>query len=411
MTMSRLKAENKRRSAMGNFQRHRSMPESLTPHGNAEDQQKLDESLSLANSSETDTHVRDESYERLVNEKEQLKYYNDFLESDLQKKMDDMIVLRKSFNAVRTELMECKDKLKRQSATTLSSASMTFGGRQSSLRSLLYYPPAMKPLTGDTIAKATQTDLTPCTACANLSDLSVMPAIAANATPHPNVNMNDITYDSSAGSIEMPLLSMPPAVRQLKSGNPIQRINMKPLSLNFSRESTDVDANGNSIIAENSTVNSLQPSSSNRIATNNSGSSHPSSNDSAIEIESRSPQPAYHSQPALGIGQMIDSCNQECMYFDRRNNCVIKVMPLSHTNATTGVNTSSCSRSFSVMPLLDNTQRMQRRKKSLVARMRRILGSCVRCEDSNQTMDNSNGTYTVGISLLSNESDLSQNVR
>lgn len=220
-------SEQKRRNATGAFQRHRSMPESLTPCGNPEDQQKLDESLLTVNSSGTNTNSRDESYERLYRR-------IDYLESKLFQKFEEVILLRKNFDAARNDLTECQDKLRRQAA----------GGNRTidhSLHSLMYYP----TLASERVAKATQTDLVLTTAhMSHLSDLSDMPSIADNATPHPNVNLNDITYDSRDGSIEIPLLSVRPEPKKSTkmSGN------LKPLLLNFSNDCSEVDANGNAVI-------------------------------------------------------------------------------------------------------------------------------------------------------------------
>ncbi|XP_034483205.1 protein swallow-like isoform X2 [Drosophila innubila] len=387
-------------NASGAFQRHRSMPESLTPRGNAEDQQKLDESLSTANSSETNTNSnsRDESYERLLSEKD---WRIDHLESKLFKKFEENIQLRKNFEAARNyfeaarkDLTECQEKLKRQAA----------GGNGAlghSLHSLMYYPTLPHPSERERVAKATQTDLAH---MLHLSDLSDMPAIAANATPHPNANLNDITYDSRDGSIEIPLLSVRPEPNKSTkmSGH------LQPLLLNFSNDCSEVDANGNALnkAGGDAGINS-QPSSCNRIVTNNSGSSHPSSNDSAIDIEGhelRSPQPRFRGQTInfVPVGDII--------YIDKHNNRVIELVSLNpatrigNSNADSSNNTSTQSQSFDYMQYTSNNH-TNRRKRSLASRMLRIFGPCARCDDPNQTLDATNATYTVAVPLLGNDSD------
>ncbi|XP_030568251.1 protein swallow [Drosophila novamexicana] len=402
--------EKQRRTTAGTFQRHRSMPESLTPRGGAEDQQKLDESLT--NSSGTDQHMRDESYERLINEKESLQWHNKMLEKQLYERIDANILLRNNFELIRTELTDCKDKLKRQTALVVSGAGHAFGAGGHSVRSQIY----CHALPNVRVTKATQTDLPVITGhMSNLSDLSDMPAIAANATPHPNANLHDLTYDSSAGSIEIPLLSVPPAIRQPKLTKSLKKSgHIKPLSLNFSNDSADVDAHGH---AAGEDVNgNLQPTSSNRATTNNSGSSHPSSNDSAIDIEGhelRSPQPKFGHQ-AINFAPMLNWSQREgIICFEKTSNRVMELVPLNThepDNGNTNTNNSSSSISQFSMQQYRTYAHIGQRKRSLAARMLRLFGPCARCDDPNQ-MDASNATYTVGIPLLPNDSTRSHNLR
>ncbi|XP_064536444.1 protein swallow [Drosophila montana] len=401
--------EKQRRNTAGTFQRHRSMPESLTPRGGAEDQQKLDESLT--NSSGTDQHLRDESYERLINEKESLQWHNKMLEKQLYERIDANIVLRNNFEIIRTELTDCKDKLKRQTALAVCGGGNAFGSGHS-VRSQMH----CHSLPNVRMTKATQTDLPMITAhISNLSDLSDMPDIAANATPHPNANLHELTYDSSAGSIEIPLLSVPPAIRQPKLTKSLKKSGLiKPLSLNFSNDSADVDAHGHAIAGEDVNGN-LQATSSNRATTNNSGSSHPSSNDSAIEIEGhelRSPQPKFGHQ-AINFAPMLNWGQREgIIYFEKTSNRVIELVPLNThepDNGNINNNSSSSTSQFSMQQYRAHTH-IGQRKRSLAARMLRLFGPCARCDDPNQ-MDASNATYTVGIPLLSNDSTRSHNLR
>ncbi|XP_023167732.2 protein swallow isoform X2 [Drosophila hydei] len=372
--------EKQRRNSAGSFQRHRSMPESLTPRGGTDDQQKIDHSLSLANSSSTDTQIRDESYERLISEKDHLQSYNDYLESRLYKKINDNLVLRKNFEVIRTELTDCKDKLKRQAVGPAAAHS---------LRSLMYCPPNE--------SVATQTDLP---ALSHLSNISNMPAIAANATPHPVTNLNDITYDSSVGSIEIPLLSVQPAGHQLKLTKSVKKSGIiKRLSLNFSSDSADVDAKGQALTGLEVGVN-MQPTGSNDIPTNHSRSSHPSSNDSAIEIEGNELRSPHQANFGPGVDMREWEQRRGLIYFDKHRNRVFELVPLNQHESS---NSSSINQSqFSMLQYTANTNFGQR-KKSLATRMLRLLGPCARCDDPNQ-IDTSTATYTVGIPLLANES-------
>ncbi|KAH8386485.1 hypothetical protein KR093_000787 [Drosophila rubida] len=404
-------------SASGPFQRHRSMPECLTPRDDDQHQQQHqqqrddEESMSVANSSDaTNTaHTRDESYERLINEKDFLQSHNNFLEARLYKKIDENILLRKNIDVMRNELSEYKDKLKRQAA---NSNSIKFGH---SLHSLVYNPVVNSETT------ATQTDLPPLSLSATtahmtsqLSNLSDLPAIAANATPHPNThpNLNDITYDSRDGSIEIPLLSVQPTTRrhldpQHGNNSSNNNNNMKPLSLNFSDDSGDVDANGNAIIMR---IGSNR--NGHTTTTNNSGSSQPSSNDSAIEIVERSPQPPRFRGETITFGPAGNwSQRKTIICFDKHSNRVIDLIPLNAVEASSRqpaesvmVNSSNSSSQSFVFGQYTTNAFMRRPKKSLTSRILRLFGPCARCDDPNQTFDATNATYTVGIPLLNDDS-------
>lgn len=165
--------EQQHRNTSGTFQRHRSMPECLTPRGNAEDQQKLDESL--ANSSGTDINLRDESYERLINEKISMQSYIDYLQETLSKQTEANFQLKKNFEVVRNDLTECKDQLKRQTALIKETEV------RNAIHSHAYGHPSRIGIECS-VARATQTDLSLATGHVwNISDLSDIPGI----TSHP----------------------------------------------------------------------------------------------------------------------------------------------------------------------------------------------------------------------------------
>lgn len=155
--------EEQQRNRAGTFQRHRSMPECLTPRGNAEDQQKLDESLSL-----------DESYERLLKEKQS---YIDYLQEALSKQTEANFQLKKNFEVIRDDLTECKDQMKRQAALIKETE------LRNAIHSYAYGLPLRNHSTGS-VARATQTDVTLATNHVwNISDLSDIPG-------HTPLNLN-----------------------------------------------------------------------------------------------------------------------------------------------------------------------------------------------------------------------------
>ncbi|BFG02989.1 protein swallow [Drosophila madeirensis] len=377
------------------FQHHSSMPEYLTPtatararaaHFSADELHNLD--VSLDNSSAgntTDAKTANDSYERLLsenerlhndkedlkdaqvrleNEHQRLQSYSDYLQAKLDEKAMENMQLRRSCEMMRTDLTDCEQKLKRN--------------QSHSLRSLNFYLP-------ESVPKATQTD----------QELLSL-ALADTATPLPGSNVNNLTYDSSAGSIEVALLSVAPAARQPNPGKP--KKNIQPLSLDFSNDSTEAEPNGGA-----SATNRAAGTNKRAAAPNNSESSHPSSNDSAIEVEAldlRSPS-RYHSQPQATIFPPIQDWAQSegIYYFDKRNNRVIEVRSINISQSTNPDNTGT-----SETILLDQSQTQNRHKKSSMGtRMLRLFGPCVRCTDANQSINASSSTYTVGLPLLREE--------
>ncbi|KAH8288266.1 hypothetical protein KR044_010468 [Drosophila immigrans] len=348
-------------SSSASIQRHRSMPETLQQQQQMEQQEE--ESMSVANSSSDATntaHARDESFVRLANF---LQSQNNFLEARLYQKIDEL----------RSELSECKDKLQRQSNND---------NNNNNLHSLMYYP---------TTATATQTDL--------LSGI-----MATTATPHPNANLNDITYDSRDGSIEIPLLSVQHTTRQRLE--PITNHNLQPLSLNFSDE---VDANNRNITDGNESNRNHNGNRDGHTRTNNSGSSQPSSNDSAIEIVElpRSRSATVTVAPAFDWGQA-----KRVICFDKHSNRLVDLIPLhavqascsTASNNTSSVSNSNSSQSFLFSQYTTTYSMSRRRKKSLGMRLLSVFGPCARCNDPNQTMDATDATYTVGLPLLNDDS-------
>ncbi|XP_060663076.1 protein swallow [Drosophila nasuta] len=430
-------------NSAGAFQRHRSMPETLTPRDDNDDrhhQQHQEESMSVANSSDTNTaHPRDESYERLMNENyfldsrknfletmlressdklQRQSGHNNYLQSRLYKEMDENIALRNNIDLLRNELIEYKNKQQWQQSNKCLAGTQTGTGSGPSLHSFMYYPIAASN-DNTVVTTATQTDLP--THLSPLYNLSDMTAIAATATPHFNANLNDITYDSRDGSIEIPLLSVQPTTRHrdtMMTNN--NNHNMMRLALNFSNDSAEVDANGNSIniiaIRSDANGNLLQPSRSSNLngnaTTNNSDSSQPSSNDSAIEIAERHEE--MHSPPPLLRGETFTfrparNWNQrKILYFDKHCNRVTDLIPLNvvHTSSSSTENAHNSNNSNQSIIFSQHTTNTfgRRLRKSFASRILRILGPCASCDDPNQTLDASNGTYMVGIPLLNENS-------
>ncbi|XP_030386571.1 protein swallow [Scaptodrosophila lebanonensis] len=352
--------DQKRRTKPNTFQRHRSMPETLTPkamprevHYSAEELRTAKESSSTNNnSSEGDAQTstdRDESYERLLNEKDRMQSYNEYLQAQLHKELDEKILLRRNFEAVRIELDDHKLMLKRQNCVNYARG----GQQRHSLGSLIYCPVS--------IEKSTQTE--------HISMPGQLPSLPETLPP----SAKNLTFDSSglsAGSSEVALLSVGPAPNNNNNNaNRKTNANIQPLALNFSNDSVEMDSHGN---VESNAGTVQAASSSNR-------NSHPSSNDSAIEVEVelRSPTPdasRYRRNSIIFIPtEVADQRERErerVYYFDKRSNRVIeleKVSSLSNED-----------------PSRENVV-FFRRKRSLRSRFLRIFGPCVSCQDANNS--------------------------
>ncbi|EDV32901.2 uncharacterized protein Dana_GF22270 [Drosophila ananassae] len=392
-----------RRNSGASMLRHSSMPEYLTPrsrqrhgggHYSVDQLHQKDESL--ADSSEGGNASNNQSYDRLQSELEALQLerdrqtsYNNYLQEKLDKKVMESMQLKMNFEVLRTELTDCKQKLTRYQAHSLRS---------------LNWPPVGIP-------KATQTDrqLAPVAAIASSSS-SLNPAqnVMENyVTPHPNGNAN-LTYNSSDGSIEIALLSVAPTARP---AHPDLR-KVQPMSLDFSNESADGGEanNANGEARGNSNNSSSRPRTrrGHGPGPNNSESSHPSSNDSAIEVEGHESRSPFQPQ-----GREWRHRRQEeaVYYFDKRNNRVIEVMAINlgqgHNQSH---NLSQVSVSDSRAQLLNNSQflsqsqvRIRTKRRTLGSRVMRFFGPCVRCRYAEDGNPGINGTYTVGLPLMEEE--------
>ncbi|XP_022219118.2 protein swallow [Drosophila obscura] len=388
--------DQQRRNAIKKFQRHSSMPEYLTPtssargaHFSVDELHNLDESLDNSSAGNmTDSKTPNDSYERLTemerlqndkedlkvvkerleDEKLQLQSYNDFLQTKLDDKAMENLQLRRNIDALRIDLTDCQEKLKRN--------------QHYSLRPPNFCPHASVP-------KATQTD----------QELLSF-ALADSATPLPDSNPKNLTYDSSAGSIEVALLSVAPAARKPNPGKP--KKNIQPLSLDFSNDSTEAEPNGN-VGASTGHSSSRAVTSRLAAAPNNSESSHPSSNDSAIEVEALDLRSPYHRQPQGSIyPPMQDWVHSDGIYyFDNRNNRVIEVRSI---NISQNMSSNPDESGTSERNLLDQSHVQLRHKRtSMGSRILRLFGPCVRCTDANQSVNASSATYTIGLPLLREE--------
>ncbi|EDW82035.2 uncharacterized protein Dwil_GK25586 [Drosophila willistoni] len=382
------KQDQQRRSSSNKIQHHSSMPETLTPTNSnpvrdslrivnlsnflddGDEMHKSNESLATGSAMKIHDVIE---FERLVNEneemlnekaqlqneKERLQSYCNYLQDRFDKKAMETMMLRKNFDIIRNELTNSKDKLKRQQI------------HGHSMVSLVHHP-----LSG--IERSTQTERNleiASSSSSRISNLSDLPVV----TPHPNLHLNNLTYDSSVGSIEIALLSVAPA-----NPNP-RKMNIQPLSLNFSNDSVEVNNNA----AHGS---SSRPGSSNRTE-----SSQPSSNDSAIDID-RSP---FYGGNCEGT-----------YFFDKGNNRVVKLanlLPLnpSGKNNKRATTTNNSDRNTNLLDQsLISTQGvpLMRSKPSLGTRLLRLFGPCTRCHDPhNQSANASSVTYTVSLPLLDDE--------
>ncbi|KAH8308571.1 hypothetical protein KR018_008469 [Drosophila ironensis] len=396
--------DEERRSRM---HRHSSMPEYLTPKSRPRSNDGHYSVDELTNSSGEGEGVADthEHCERLMDtlrqERDRQLSYSNYLQDKLDKKVIESMELRINFDEVRGELADCKQKLTRYQALSLRS---------------LNGPPVGVP-------KATQTERQPDRHLLPVAAISLTapPGSASSAvqyimenyvTPHPtHGHAPNLTFNSSDGSIELALLSVaPPTARQ---PHPELR-NVQPLSLDFSNESGEVA--GNTASGSGNSPSSSRARRERGPGPNNSESSHPSSNDSAIEVEgheSRSPFQQQQEEPSREWRHRPR--DQAIYYFDKRNNRVVEVMSidLGQRQSQSGDinhNQSQSSVNDSQAQLLSNSQAQmpfRTKRRSLGSRvMQHLLGPCVRCRYFNAHLDSSqvvNGTYTVGLPLLDDD--------
>ncbi|XP_017054789.1 protein swallow [Drosophila ficusphila] len=365
--------DQKRRNASASgFQRHSSMPEYLTPNSrrvDAGERFKLDNSHynyncnSNSNSNYNSNSTSSCSYERLLAEvevlqqekeslqqdKETLQTYKDQLQFRLDEKIGEMLSMKFNYDALRSELSDCQQKLRRH--------------QSHSLRSLNFWPPAG-------IDQATQTD----------------PFSAVNTVATPG----DLTYNSSDGSIEMVLLSAAPTVRIPQ--NPGQsKLAIPPKSLDFSNDSTEADASGNGDTRGGSSSLALVRRDP---APNSSETSQPSSNDSAIECEG-------HEEERPSSRQWVH--REGIYYFDKRHNRVIEVLGINLSQDTSQNQSINDSQAHLLIQSMTQSQIQAQvhgrtRRTTLGSRMLRLLGPCVRCKNGDQ-LNASTSTFTVGLPL------------
>ncbi|XP_016986968.1 protein swallow [Drosophila rhopaloa] len=380
--------DQKRRSAsrMG-FQRHSSMPEYLTPksrrtegHFEVENElPKMDNSShSYSNSSCSCERLLakveslQEDKESLQHDKEHLQAYNDYVQGCLNKKIADMLQMRHNFETLRTELSDCHQKLSRY--------------QNHSVRSLNSWLP-----TG--IERATQTDFSAATC----------PSATGNAlaltTPHPH-SMDNLSFNSTDGSIEMALLSVTPPVRiQQNPGR--SKMAILPQSLDYSSVIIEADGSGNGEVRGDSSSRELarrEP------APNNSESSQPSSNDSAIEVEGHEEERASSRRR----GHQADSGG--IYFFDKRNSRVVEVLRIKlsqNQSLDTSQNQSiNDSQAHLLVQSMSSSHRqthvhLRTKRTTLGSRMLRLLGPCVRCRNGDP--NSSNATFTVGLPPMAEE--------
>ncbi|XP_016936916.2 protein swallow [Drosophila suzukii] len=377
--------DQKRRNASGSgFQRHSSMPEYLTPNsrrdGDHDGHFKMDSSPTHSHSNSNcnsscsyerllaEIESLQQDRERLQHEKKHLQAYNEHIQLSLDKKMADNIQMKRNFEIMRTELSDCQQKLRRH--------------QSHSLRSLNSWPPAG-------VAKATQTEplLAMATICSSGNALK---------TPLP---LGNLTYNSSDGSIELALLSVAAPVRIPQNPDQSKKA-IRPQSLDFSSVSTEADGSGTGEAPGNSASRALVRRAP---APNNSKTSQPSSNDSAIEVEGHEEE---QRPPARQWGQRGGN-----YYFDKRNNRVIEIINLSQNPNQTVDTSQSQSINDSQAHLLVHTMaqshvHFRSKRNTLGSRVLRFLGPCVRCRNDpsgGDPLNGSNETYTVGLPLMPEE--------
>ncbi|KAH8245544.1 hypothetical protein KR032_011694 [Drosophila birchii] len=238
--ISDLNDQKERRTTLGTIQRHSSMPEYLTPksrarhgggHFSVDELHQMEHEESPKTSKDSsciDFEMLQNEHEMLQNELEMLRNkneaireenertqsYNNYLQERFDAKQGQFVQLKHNFEALRIDLSDKTEKLKRH--------------QRSSLRALNNWPPAV-------ISQSTQTDE------------MVKSIVKSNnlARPHPSF---DLSYNVSEGSIEMALPTGDSPGILLNPGNePEARATAAPNS----SESSQPSSNDSAIDVEN----------------------------------------------------------------------------------------------------------------------------------------------------------------
>eukprot|EP00099_Drosophila_melanogaster_P014487 NP_511060.2 swallow [Drosophila melanogaster] len=401
--------DQKRRNVkFAGFQRVNSMPESLTPTLQQvyvhDGDFKVDKNCQTHSNSDSNynsnSNNSSSSFDRLLAENESLQQkinslrveakrlqgFNEYVQERLDRKTDDFVKMKCNFETLRTELSECQQKLRRQ--------------QDNSQHHFMYH------IRSATSAKATQTDFLVDTIPASGNVL---------VTPHP---LGDLTYNSSKGSIELALLSVAPSARVAQNPVQVQRA-IHPQSLDFSSVSTEADGSGS---GEHRVETSSRALVRRTPAPNNSETSQPSSNDSAIEVEAHEEERPSSRRQWEQQGELISprqwGQHEGMYYFDKRNNRVIEVMGFNisqgrnqshdtiHNQSINDSQTRLLVHSMS-MSHLEAHDHFRSKRTTLGSRMLRFLGPCVRCRNGDP-LNRSNVTYKDGLPAMPEEEFVDQ---
>jgi len=157
-------------------------------------------------------------------------------------------------------------------------------------------------------------------------------------------------------------------------------------------------------------------------APNNSETSQPSSNDSAIEVEAHEEERPSSRRQWEQQGELISprqwGQHEGMYYFDKRNNRVIEVMGFNisqgrnqshdtiHNQSINDSQTRLLVHSMS-MSHLEAHDHFRSKRTTLGSRMLRFLGPCVRCRNGDP-LNRSNVTYKDGLPAMPEEEFVDQ---
>uniref|UniRef100_A0A1I8MS26 Protein swallow n=1 Tax=Musca domestica TaxID=7370 RepID=A0A1I8MS26_MUSDO len=414
--IANIKAQDEKRRS-GKFQRHRSMPETLSGHKSVESVQGLrnvpQKRGILRHSTNDLDHIHDhesaisdhdtenfdnitgttttssssreiqqdagiyldkQTYEQLLSDRERGEY----LQSMMDEKKAEIWRLKQNLDTMRIEYTMCKDKLKQMNQThRLSLGGMGGGGgagvgfglnamtsvSRNSLQCLLAQQ--------ETHDKATQTEnlLTPS---------PVPPLFDTPLTPDPNNN----SFDHNAVGVMAPAhLKVPKNIATIQ-----------PLSLNFSNlleqdNSRDCSINNTMgfLRQRSNSMANRQKSTPLAMALNNSKNMNSSANKSFIPNSESGIDIEVIESPR----KQRQSRREEFIYFEnrsQRNKNQRRDLAEAETICSPGglttmiVNTSAGDSDA-------DASRKTHNRRSLGTRMMRLFGACTKCEDPNRTMD------------------------
>ncbi|XP_013111924.1 protein swallow [Stomoxys calcitrans] len=433
--IANMKAQDEKRRNSHKFQRHRSMPETLSGPRSIEsvpelrnsskrrgilrhstndlddmrdqesvisdhDTENFDNITATTSSSSRELGQQDAgiyldklTYDQLLSDKERCEY----LETKMEEKKAENWRLKQNLDTMRIEYTLCKDKLKQINQNQRLSGQFGIMGNalgRSSLQSLFHQQ--------ETAEKGTQTE--------NMLTPSPVPPLLNR----PEMFDTPLTLDSNNNSMDNAAVGAlaPAPIKVAKTIATIQ-----PLSLNFSTIMEQDNSRGECSInntmcflrqRSNSMAN-RQKSTPLALAINNASTVSSNKNNSLI----RNSDSAIDIEVIESPRKQRQSRREEFIYYEKHPQQRFSTFQKSRRNPVANNSQSEAETSYSAIELTNSqpscddsgvgVPRKSHKRHSLRARMMRFFGACTKCEDTNvslDTVDNSQQSSMSQIPLL-----------